>query len=403
MMSRLPGFHRLPLEKRRHMIAELARLSDSEREVLGRPQSLELATVESMIENAIGVFGLPLGLAANFSINGRDYVVPMVTEEPSVVAAASNAALLARSAGGFVAEADPPLMIGQVQVIQLPNPKSALARVQAERPRLLELARELQPRMVARGGGAREIEAVLAADGSLAVHVVVDVGDAMGANAINTLMEALAPEIAAITGGTVNLRILSNLSDRRLARARVSIPADRLALGEMTGSAVAARIVAASDFAAASPHRAATHNKGIMNGIDAVVIATGNDWRAIEAGAHAYAARSGGYGPLAVWWFEAGRLNGALELPLALGTVGDRIRLNPLAQLALRILGVSGARELAGVVAAVGLAQNLAALRALASEGIQRGHMTLHRRSAAPADEGRAEVEPEIVSSGNPL
>jgi hydroxymethylglutaryl-CoA reductase len=383
MTSRLPGFHRLPREARLALLAETLGLSESEHRLLGGAEALPLDTADSMIENAVGVFGLPLGIAANFHINRRDYLVPMVTEEPSVVAAASNAARLVRAGGGFTAEADEPLMIGQIQLIEVPNPEAAVLRLLAETPRLLDVARRLQPRMVARGGGAREIEVDIAADGSVAVHVIADVGDAMGANAINTLVEGLAPEVTAITGGSVNLRILSNLSDRRLARAQAVIPLDLLRADGMSGETVAQRIESASNFAAASPHRAATHNKGVMNGIDAVAIATGNDWRAIEAGAHAHAARDGRYGPLAVWWVEAGALRGALELPLAVGTVGDRIRINPRAQLALRMLAVSGARELAAVMAAVGLGQNFAALRALATEGIQRGHMELHGRSAA--------------------
>jgi hydroxymethylglutaryl-CoA reductase len=387
MTSRLPGFHRLPRGERVRLLARSAGLSEADCELLGSADALDLPTAERMIENAIGVFGLPLGLAANFLVNGRDHVVPMVTEEPSVVAAASNAARLARSAGGIRAEADASLMIGQLQVIDVPNPLAAVARIRAESRRLLDFARSLQPRMVARGGGAREIDAAVVADGSLAVHVVVDVLDAMGANAINTLMESLAPEVAALTGGAVNLRILSNLSDRRLARARVAIPVELLSIGEMPGETVARRIASASDFASASAHRAATHNKGVMNGIDAVAIATGQDWRAIEAGAHAYAARTGRYGPLAVWWIDGGCLHGALELPLAVGTVGDRIRVNPRAELALRLLAVRSAQELAQVMAAVGLAQNLAALRALATEGIQRGHMSLHARAAGDGAE----------------
>jgi hydroxymethylglutaryl-CoA reductase len=341
-----------------------------------------------------------MGVAPYFLGDGREYVVPMVTEEPSIVAAASNAARLVREAGGFETEAEASLMLGQIQVIDVPNPVAAVARVRAEADRLLGLARQLQPRMVARGGGAREIDAAIVADGSLAVHVTVDVGDAMGANAINSLMEGLAPEVARITGGTVNLRILSNLSDRRLARARCRIPTALLSHGEMPGELVARRIAAASDFAAASPHRATTHNKGIMNGIDSVAIATGQDWRAIEAGAHAYAARNGRYGPLAIWWVEGSALLGSLELPLAVGTVGDRIRINPRAQLALRILGVESARELARVMAAVGLAQNLAALKALATEGIQRGHMELHSRGrpASPAEIGPPSLPPQLSS-----
>jgi hydroxymethylglutaryl-CoA reductase len=383
MSSRIPGFHRLSRQARVELVAEMTGLTEEERRSLAGAEPLDVDTADSMIENAVGVFGLPLGIAANFLINGRDYFVPMVTEEPSVVAAASNAARLVRAGGGFSAEASASLMIGQIQLIDVADVAAAVARLRGEAKRLLELARGLQPRMVARGGGAREIEVEAADDGSVAVHVIADVGDAMGANAINTLVEGLAPEISAISGGNVNLRILSNLSDRRLARARAAIPFEALSIDGMPGETVARRIESASNFAAVSPHRAATHNKGVMNGIDAVAIATGNDWRAIEAGAHAYAAREGRYGPLAVWKVEGAALIGTLELPLAVGTVGDRIRLNPRAQLSLRVLAVQSARELAAVMAAVGLGQNFAALRALATEGIQRGHMELHGRGAS--------------------
>jgi hydroxymethylglutaryl-CoA reductase len=388
MTSRIPGFHRLSREARLERLAETVGLDDAERQLLRHGEALDLATADCMIENAIGVFGLPLGIAANFLINGKDVLVPMVTEEPSVVAAASNAARIIRAGGGFTADADPSLMIGQIQLIDVPDAPAAVARLRAEAARLLDIARRLQPRMVKRGCGAREIEAQLVADGSVAVHVVADVGDAMGANAINTLMEGLACEVAALSGGTVNLRILSNLSDRRLARAQAAIPFEVLASDGMSGETVSRRIESASNFAAASTHRAATHNKGVMNGVDAVAIATGNDWRAIEAGAHAYAARDGRYGPLAVWKVEGERLCGRLELPLAVGTVGDRIRINPRARLALRVLDVQGARGLAAVMAAVGLGQNFAALRALATEGIQRGHMELHGRGVAPSGNG---------------
>jgi len=388
MTSRIPGFHRLSREARLERLAETVGLDDAERQLLRHGEALDLATADCMIENAIGVFGLPLGIAANFLINGKDVLVPMVTEEPSVVAAASNAARLIRAGGGFTADADPSLMIGQIQLIDVPDAPAAVARLRAEAARLLDIARRLQPRMVKRGCGAREIEAQLVSDGSVAVHVIADVGDAMGANAINTLMEGLACEVAALSGGTVNLRILSNLSDRRLARAQAAIPFEVLASDGMSGETVSRRIESASNFAAASTHRAATHNKGVMNGVDAVAIATGNDWRAIEAGAHAYAARDGRYGPLAVWKVEGERLCGRLELPLAVGTVGDRIRINPRARLALRVLDVQGARGLAAVMAAVGLGQNFAALRALATEGIQRGHMELHGRGVAPSGNG---------------
>ena len=381
MTSRLPGFHRLPLGERLQVLADAAELSKAERELLESATPLELSTAELMIENAIGIFGLPFAVAVNFQVNGRDYLVPMVTEEPSIVAAASNAARLTRESGGIAADADPSLMIGQIQLIDVPDPDAAVARVREAAPRLVETARRMQPRMVARGGGAREVEAEVLIDGSVLVHFVVDVGDAMGANAVNTLVEEIAPEVGKVTGGAANLRILSNLTDRRIARARVAIPDEALKTPDWSGADVAKRIARASDFAAASAHRAATHNKGVMNGIDAVAIATGQDWRAIEAGAHAFAARSGTYQPLATWRHDAGTLHGLIEVPLAVGTVGERIRINPRARLSLRLLGVRGARELAMVMASVGLAQNFAALRAMASEGIQRGHMALHRRS----------------------
>jgi len=388
MSSRIPGFHRLSREARVDLVAQTIGLSAEEKRSLAAPVPLDVETADSMIENAVGVFGLPLGIATNHLINGRDYFVPMVTEEPSVVAAASNAARMVRAGGGFEAQATDSLMIGQIQLIDVRDPAEAVTRLREQSGRLLEIARGLQPRMVARGCGAREIEIEPAEDGSVAVHVIADVGDAMGANAINTLCEGLAPEVCAIGGGNVNLRILSNLSDRRLARARAAIPFDALAAEGMPGETVARRIESASRFAAVSPHRAATHNKGVMNGIDAVALATGNDWRAIEAGAHAYAARDGRYGPLAVWHVEGQTLVGTLELPLAVGTVGDRIRLNPRAQLSLRVLAVTSARELAQVMAAVGLGQNFAALRALATEGIQRGHMELHGRGTNGGSNG---------------
>lgn len=381
MQSRLPGFHRLPITERHEVLAEAAGLNKAERELLESDEPLELSTAELMIENAIGVFALPFAVAVNFQVNGRDVLVPMVTEEPSIVAAASNAARLTREAGGIEAEADESLMIGQIQVIDVPDPEAAILRLRAAAPALIAAARELQPSMVARGGGAREVDAEILDDGSVLVHFVVDVGDAMGANAINTLVEGIAPQVVAVTGGVANLRILSNLTDRRVARARISLPEGLLATADRSGAEVAKRIARASDFAMASPHRAATHNKGVMNGIDAVAIATGQDWRAIEAGAHAYAARSGQYRPIATWKHEDGVLHGLIEVPLAVGTVGERIRINPRARLSLRLLDVSGARELAMVMASVGLAQNFAALRAMASEGIQRGHMALHRRS----------------------
>ncbi|MFE6103815.1 hydroxymethylglutaryl-CoA reductase, degradative [Streptomyces laurentii] len=383
MKSRLPGFYRLPLRDRQRVVADTAGLTEDEHRDMVSEVPLTCNQVDRMIENAIGVFSLPFGVAVNFSVNGRDYLVPMVTEEPSIVAAASHAARITRECGGIDATADPSLMIGQIHVIDLPDAETAAGRLREAAPRLVETARTLQPRMVARGGGAREITATVLPDGNLLVHLVSDVGDAMGANAVNTLVEEIAPHVIRVTGGTANIRIVSNLADRRLARATATIPEDLLHDREHTGSEMARRIARASDLATHSPHRATTHNKGIMNGIDSLAVATGQDWRAIEAGAHAYAARNGTYQPLATWHHHDGHLHGSTELPLAVGTVGARITDSPRACLSLRLLGITGARELATVMAAVGLAQNLAALRALAGEGIQRGHMALHRRTEA--------------------
>uniref|UniRef100_A0AAU1IBZ5 3-hydroxy-3-methylglutaryl coenzyme A reductase n=1 Tax=Streptomyces sp. NBC_00180 TaxID=2903632 RepID=A0AAU1IBZ5_9ACTN len=380
LISRHPGFHRLPMGKRVQLVAEAAGLGPRDRELLESDTPLTLSQADLMIENAVGVFGLPEGVAVNFTVNGRDRLVPMVVEEPSVVAAASNAARLTRQCGGISADADPSLMTGQIHILHVPDADTAAGRVRDAADRLVCEARRLQPGMVARGGGAREVSARALPDGSVLVHVLTDVGDAMGANAVNTLLEALAPQVAAVTGGEAGVRILSNLADQRLARADVEIPEQLLAAAGCSGAEIAERIAQASALAAMSPHRATTHNKGVMNGIDAVAVATGQDWRAIEAGVHAHAARGGTYQPVATWHHEAGFLHGSFEAPLAVGTVGERIRANPRAALSLRLLKVTGARELAAVMAAVGLAQNLAALRALTGDGIQRGHMALHQR-----------------------
>jgi len=386
--SRLRGFYKLDVEQRVEIVARWAGLTAEEREQLRH--SLDVAQADKMIENVIGLHALPLGIAVNFQINGRDYLIPMAIEEPSVVAGASYAARLAREGGGFQAESDEPVMIGQIQVLDLADLEAARAAVLAERQRLLELANQTDPVVVRLGGGARDIEARIIPESPvgpmLVIHLLYDCRDAMGANTVNTACETLAPVVEEITGGRVNLRILSNLADRRLARARCVIPPKALETDEFPGPLVVDRIVEAYALAAADPYRAATHNKGIMNGVDAVVIATGNDWRAVEAGAHTYAARDGRYRSLSVWEKDAsGNLVGRLEMPLALGTVGGATRVHPTARLALRILGVKTARELAEVVVAVGLAQNLAAIRALATEGIQRGHMELHARQVAIA------------------
>ncbi|MBL8952501.1 MAG: hydroxymethylglutaryl-CoA reductase, degradative, partial [Myxococcaceae bacterium] len=385
--SRLAGFYKLSLAERVAAVSRLCALTEDDLQALGA--GLPVSSADQMIENAIGVFGVPLGLGLNFNINGRDVLVPMAVEEPSVVAAVSLAAKIVREAGGFTAEADAPLMIGQVQVANL-SPDTVAEAVGALRmsaPEILASANRCHPALVARGGGARELEVrVLPADdGTLlvVVHLLVDVLDAMGANIINTMAEGVAPLIELLTGGKVYLRILSNLADHRLARARCSLPVELLADFGKSGREIASGIVQASRFAELDSHRAATHNKGIMNGIDAVALATGNDWRAIEAGAHAFAAMHGAYRPLSTWRLLGERLEGALELPLAVGTVGGAVRSHPLAQLGLKLMGSPSARELAQVMAAVGLAQNLAAVRALGSVGIQQGHMALHHRSAA--------------------
>jgi len=332
-------------------------------------------------------------------VNGRDVLVPMVTEEPSVIAAASNAARLARAAGGFTAEADAPCMIAQVQLVDVPDPDAACRLLAASEARIRARVDEIEPGMARRGGGARGVEArvVHAPLGRtfVVVHLLVEVGDAMGANAINTIAEGTAPLLAELTGGVAHLRILSNLTDRRLARATVRYRPEDLAMADRDGLEVAHAVELASLFAEADPYRAATHNKGIMNGVDAVALATGNDWRALEAGAHAYAARDGHYGALATWRVEDGVLVGRIELPVAVGTVGATVDGNPRARLALKLLGVTGARELAAILAAVGLAQNFAAVRALATEGIQKGHMSRHARAVATA----AGVPPEHVEA----
>ncbi|HUF37592.1 MAG TPA: hydroxymethylglutaryl-CoA reductase, degradative [Anaerolineales bacterium] len=383
--SRFPGFYKLGLPERQAVLE--GRLDAEEVAALTGVASLPIETADRMVENAIGTFGLPLGLALNFRINGRDVIIPMAVEEPSVIAGASNAARLARAGGGFTASADRSVMTGQMQVLDIPADGLAAAReaVLAAKADLLAGLTGLHPTIVRLGGGALDLEARILPDTPigpfLVVELLYDVRDAMGANAVNTACEQLAPEIERLTGGRVHLRILTNLTDRRKARSACKVQRATLAFDEFEGEAVAQGIVEAWAFAAADPHRAATHNKGIMNGIDPVLIATGNDWRAVEAGAHAYAARSGRYTSLSTWKMEEnGDLSGELELPLAVGIVGGVTKAHPGAQAALKLMGVESAAELAEIAVSVGLAQNLAALRALATEGIQRGHMRLHGR-----------------------
>jgi hydroxymethylglutaryl-CoA reductase len=398
--SRLPGFYKLSLEERVAVVGEWAGLDAAERDLL-LEQGLPATQANHMVENAVGTFSLPLGIAANFLINGRDYLVPMAIEEPSVVAAVSSAAKLVRAGGGFETETTDPVMIGQVQVLDISDMEAAVQALNDNKDELCETANAISQSIVRRGGGMRGIEIRPFAESPvgpmLVVHLLYDCRDAMGANAVNTAAEAVAPLIAELTGGRVHLRILSNLSDRRLATARCRIPAAAFTPNGRQ-DAVPRLIEEANAFAVVDPYRAATHNKGIMNGIDAVCIATGNDWRAIEAGAHAYAARSGTYRALTDWHVESnGDLFGSMTLPLAVGTVGGATKVHPTAMVALKILGVSSAGELAQVMAAVGLAQNLAAIKALATTGIQKGHMRLHARQVALAA-GAAEDQVEYIA-----
>ena len=398
--SRIAGFYRLSVAERRRKLAEALELTPADVETLSAADALSLDVADIMVENAVGTFALPFGVALNFQVNGRDRVIPMVVEEPSVIAAASYAALIVRAGGGFAAEADPGAMIGQIQLVNVPDPGAAVERIGAARARLLALAEELTPGLCRRGAGPRDVEVRLVrANGGepmVVVHFLLDTGDAMGANAVNSLVEGLSPMVEEIAGGTACLRILSNLADRRLARAAARVPFAALARDGFDGEEVARRVKYAYEFAAADPYRAATHNKGIMNGVDAVAVATGNDWRAIEAGAHAYACRDGSYTSLTTWGIEDGHLVGSIELPMAVSTVGPMVESHPRVRLALRLLGVSGARELAGVMAAVGLASNLGAMRALATEGIQRGHMALHARAVSHAAGARGERAEEL-------
>ena len=385
-----PKFYDLTPDERRKQIARQVSLTDEEFDALSGCTGLSLEQADHMIENVIGTYALPLGIAQNFVINGRAVWVPMVVEEPSIVAGASFMARLVRGGGGFTTSSDEPLMIGQMQVLNLSDPAGAQQRLLAQKDRLLAAAAAIDPVLERLGGGPRDLEVRLIEESPIGpfvvVHLIYDVRDAMGANAINTATERLTPLVAEISGGRVHLRILSNLADRRLARARGMVPLTDLAFGDFGAEQVRDGILAAWAFAAADPYRAATHNKGIMNGIDAVVLATANDWRAIEAGAHAYAARAGRYTSLSTWSKdEDGNLVGELELPMAVGIVGGATRVHPGARAALKLRGVKTARDLAEIITAVGLAQNLAALRALATEGIQRGHMTLHARQVAVA------------------
>ncbi|MEA1904555.1 MAG: hydroxymethylglutaryl-CoA reductase, degradative [Candidatus Hadarchaeota archaeon] len=394
--SRISGFYRLSVEGRLRLVKEFAGLTDREVEVLRRTGALEAEQADRMIENVVGTMELPLGIAVNFRINGRDYVIPMAIEEPSVVAAASNAAKMARVKGGFRASSTEPLMIGQIQLTGVQNPSKARDVILSEKEEILKMANEQDPVLVKLGGGAKDLEVRIIDSETgpmMIIHLIVDTRDAMGANVVNTMAEAVAPFIERITGGRFFLRIVSNLAARRLARAEATFTKE-----ELGGEEVVDGIVRAYAFAAADPYRCVTHNKGIMNGIVAVALATGNDTRALESGAHSYAAFRGGYRPLTEWKKdENGDLVGRIEVPVAVGIIGGATKVNPIAKVNLKILGVKSARELGEVMAAVGLAQNLAALRALAAEGIQAGHMRLHARNIAVMAGAKGELVDKVV------
>lgn len=407
-LSRIPGFYNLSLAER---LAQAASAADQTPEILAAWTSggLSPEAADHMIENVIGLHSLPLGLGLNFVVNGREVLVPMAVEEPSVVAGASFMAKLTRSAGGFRATTSDPLMIGQMQVLDILNLPEAKLKLYEKKAELLAEADTIDPILKKFGGGARDLEVRIIPESPigpfLVIHLIYDVRDAMGANAVNTACERLAPRVEEITGGKVHLRILSNLADQRLARARCMIPVSELeiagqnGLPAYSGETVRDGIIAAYAFAAVDPYRAATHNKGIMNGVDAVVLATGNDWRAIEAGAHAYAARSGRYTSLSTWGVDRdGNLVGTLEMPMAVGIIGGATKVHPAARAAIQLMGIKTAAELAEIIVSVGLAQNMAALRALATEGIQRGHMSLHARQVAVAAGAEGEMIERVAA-----
>jgi len=397
--SRLSGFYKLDPETRRAM---LTHLSPEAVEALASGGGLDETSADRMIENVVGTMALPVGIATNFIIDGAHWLIPFAVEESSIIAAASNIAKRAAPCGGFTTDCDPPLMIGQIQVLDVPSIPEAVAAIEAEESALIHFLNDIPSTMVRLGGGCKRIECRTVED-MLILHLIIDVRDAMGANAVNTMAERVAPRIEALTGGRVLLRILSNLATERLARASVRISPD--AIG---GEDVIAGILDAARFADVDPHRAATHNKGIMNAISAIGLACGQDWRAIEAGAHAFAAHTGRYRSMSTWTVDdGGWLCGSIEIPLAVGIVGGASKVHPVARANLEILGADSAQQLAGIMASAGLAQNLGAMRALATSGIQAGHMKLHLRNMAVSAGAEGEeierVAAAVVESGEPV
>lgn len=403
--SNISGFYRMGIDERLKRVQEFAGLSDDEVEILSKTGALEPAQADRMIENVIGTIPITLGIATNFIANGKEYLVPMATEEPSVVAAASNSAKVARENGGFKTSSTEPIMIGQIQLTHVEDVEKGKATIMQHKTELLELANSKDPMLVKLGGGARDLEVriIESINGPMIInHLLVNCLDAMGANAVNTMAEAISPKIEELTGGKVYLRIISNLAVHRLARSEAIFSKELLG-----GEDVVNGILEAYAFAAADPFRCATHNKGIMNGIDAVVLATGNDYRAIEAGAHSYAAwKEGGYKPLTHYEKNAdGDIIGSIELPMAVGLVGGATAVHPTAKACVKILGIKSAAELGEIIASVGLAQNFAAMRALATEGIQRGHMSLHAKNVVvmAAEKIGIKATPELIDKIVPI
>ncbi|MDP4083713.1 MAG: hydroxymethylglutaryl-CoA reductase, degradative [Bacillota bacterium] len=410
--SRFPQFYKKTMEERLSLLADFANLTQEEVAALSSQGALTLEQADKMVENAIGIYSLPLGLGLNFLINGHDYVIPMAVEEPSIIAAVSSIAKLVREAGGFYSESTERRMIGQIQIVNVPDCEQAKANILKHQSLLVEQANAAHPSLKKRGGGALEInvrilnqEPGASFPPMLVVHLIVDTQEAMGANMVNTMVEAIASKVAELTSGEVHLRILSNFVDECLATAHIVLPPNLLATDTLSGEEVRDRLISAYQFAHSDIYRAVTHNKGVMNGIDAAVIASGNDWRAVEAAAHAYAARDGHYGSMTQWTIdEDGNLCGMLTLPMPVGTVGGSIKVHPIAKLTQKITGIQSARELSQLIVTVGLAQNFGAMKALVTDGIQKGHMALQARSLAMvvgATGGLIDIiASELVASG---